>query len=97
VTDGNLARATGRPPVGRPVKYAIPASLRAELEAAKRPRESEAATVRRLLGVALHPMLPAALKRAAETSRDAATAEAFRAIARDIGDDDDGQDEAAAV
>jgi hypothetical protein len=43
----------GRPTIGAPVKWALPAPLRSALRAALRPGESEAAAARRLLAAAL--------------------------------------------
>jgi hypothetical protein len=62
----------GRPKIGPPAKWALPATLRAALWAARRtgrdgPDESEAAAARRLLAVALNPALPGALRMAAAT------------------------------
>ena len=64
--DHQETRPRGRPPVGPDVKYRLPTDLRDQLAAAMRPGESEAATVRRLLTVALNPLLPAALRVAAD-------------------------------
>ena len=64
--DHQETRPRGRPPVGPDVKYRLPTDLRDQLAAAMRPGESEAATVRRLLTVALNPLLPAALRLAAD-------------------------------
>jgi hypothetical protein len=69
---GNSGRTMGRPAVGRPVKYAMPAAMREAIAAHARPREAEAATVRRLLSVALDPRLAALLDRAAEAGDPAA-------------------------
>lgn len=64
--DHQETRPRGRPPIGPDVKYRLPAGLRQALADAMRPGESEAAAVRRLLTVALHPLTASALRMAAE-------------------------------
>lgn len=58
----------GRPTIGPPAKWALPAALRTELDAARRPGESEAAAARRLLAAALNPdpAIPAIMRQAAD-------------------------------
>ena len=65
-TDHQDTRPRGRPPVGPDVNYRLPAEIRQGLADAKRPGESEAAAVRRLLTVALSSVLPGALRVAAD-------------------------------
>jgi len=85
----------GRPAIGTPVKWALPAALRRALLDARRTdadgTESEAAAARRLLAAALNPAVPAALRMHAaeldahaDATGDAATrdrADELRAIA----------------
>jgi hypothetical protein len=58
-------RGRGRPPVGAPTNLRLTPGLRERLEAARRPGEGVAEAARRLLAVALDPVLPDALARAA--------------------------------
>lgn len=53
-----VKRPRGRPPVGPMTSLRLTPELRASLEAARRPGEGVAEAARRLLGVALDPLLP---------------------------------------
>lgn len=64
--DHQDTRPRGRPPVGPNVNYRLPAEIRQGIADAMRPGESQAAAVRRLLTVALHPLTAAALRLAAD-------------------------------
>jgi hypothetical protein len=77
----SLARGRGRPAVGSRLPVRLPAELRDALEAARRTtgrpprRESAASAARRLLAVALDPILPGALALAAAAWDDDSSAE----------------------
>jgi hypothetical protein len=75
----------GRPPIGPDVNYRLTAELRRQLAAAKRPGESEAAAVRRLLAVALNPLTTAALLYLAALNTDLAAEPCISCDALDEG------------
>lgn len=66
--------SAGRPDMGRPTTLRLDDAARDALRAAKRPDESLADTVRRLLGVALDPALPDLLNAAMDHCEESADA-----------------------
>ena len=83
-----VKRPRGRPPVGPMTSLRLTPELRASLDAARRPGEGVAEVARRLLGVALDPLLPDVLALAIHTwdhgARD--RADAARTLLGRLGD-----------
>jgi hypothetical protein len=83
-----VKRPRGRPPVGPMTSLRLTPELRAALDAARRPGEGVAEVARRLLGVAVDPLLPDVLALAVHVwdhgARD--RADAARALLAELAD-----------